>query len=110
MAAPLGNQNAAKAKKWTAAIERALARKGGAVDSTGIAPTPEMKALDEIADRFIAAVAAGPSYEKGDPWPNVIAQFGDRIEGKPSQSLIHGGDPDNPVQVEKIVREVKKAE
>lgn len=97
MGAPLGNTNGAKAKKWTAALERALARHGGAKDESGIAPTPEMKALDEIADKFVKAAVAGPSYQKGDPWAGVVSNLGDRLEGKAVQTIA--GDPESPLSV-----------
>jgi len=88
MGAPLGNQNAAKAKKWTAAIERALCKRSG---------KEFMEALDELAEKFIAAV------ESGD-----IAGFrelGDRLDGKPAQQLQHTGEDGGPV-LAKILREV----
>jgi len=77
--APAGNQNAAKAKRWTAAIERALSRASrveGQIE------------LDALADEFVATIRKGA--EKGD-----IAGFrelGDRLEGKPSQEIQHSGD------------------
>lgn len=69
MGAPAGNQNAAKAKKWTAAIERALCRKSGKALAD---------ALDDIAEKFIEAV------EQGDL--AAFRELGDRLEGKPHQS------------------------
>lgn len=80
--APFGNQNAAKAKKWTAAIERALERRKG----VGLAAM--QAALDELADKFIVAV------ENGDI--SAWREFGDRLEGKPAQVIA--GDPDAPLQ------------
>jgi hypothetical protein len=88
MAAPLGNQNASKAKKWSAAIERALCRKYGKALAD---------ALDDLAERFIDAV------EKGDL--AAFKEFGDRMEGKPAQSIEHSG-PDGeaiPHKVEVIL-------
>jgi hypothetical protein len=87
--APLGNQNAAKAKQWSAAIERALERRGepSINPDQPVARTPRMKALDELADKFVTAAMAGPSYEKGDPWLGVVKEFGDRMDGRPSQPI-----------------------
>ena len=83
MAAPAGNQNAAKAKKWTAAIERALCRRSGKALA---------EALDDLADKFIAAV------EQGDL--AAFKEIGDRLEGKPAQVIQ--GDPDNPLGFSEI--------
>lgn len=77
MGAPVGNQNAAKAKRWSAAIERALCKKYG---------KELADAMDDLALKFIEAV------EKGD----IVAfrEFGDRIDGKPAQAIVghDGGD------------------
>jgi len=70
MGAPAGNQNAAKAKKWSAAIERALCKRYG---------VELAEALDELAAKFIEAV------EKGDL--AAFKEFGDRIDGKPVQAI-----------------------
>jgi hypothetical protein len=75
MGAPVGNQNAAKGKKWTSAIERALQRRSG-VDFA--------QALDAMAEKFIDLV------EKGDL--QSFKEFGDRIEGKPTQQIELQGD------------------
>ncbi len=80
MGAPAGNQNAAKAKKWSAAIERALCRRYGKALAD---------ALDDLADKFIAAV------EQGDL--AAFKEFGDRMEGKPAQSLEHSGPDGGPI-------------
>jgi len=73
--APIGNQNAVKAKRWQAAIDRALEKRSKA---DGIAE------LDALAEEFLDAVRA-----------EGIAGFrelGDRIDGKPSQELQHTAD------------------
>lgn len=73
MAAPFGNQNAVKAKRWNQAIDRALAKrsKGDAI-----------AALDELAEKFLNAV------EAGDKDAIVgYAQLGDRLDGKPRQQI-----------------------
>jgi len=85
MAAAVGNQYAAKAKRWQKALERALARAGdGDVDS----------GLNPIADQVVSAAMAGDR----DAWREI----GDRLDGKPAQAII--GDPDNPLHVIAEVR------
>jgi len=84
MAAPEGNQNAAKAKRWTAAIERALSRK-----ATGKQPEGErsdlMIGIDEAADAFVAQL-----FENKDL--GSFKELGDRIEGKAAQTLAVDAD------------------
>jgi len=87
MGAPLGNQNAAKAKKWAAAVERALCKRSG---------KELAEALDDLADKFITAV------ENGDI--NGYRELADRLDGKPAQQLQLQGDADAPL---KIVHESK---
>lgn len=71
MAAPIGNQNAVKAKQWQKALERALARAGteGTIES-GLAP---------IADTVVKLARAGDK----DAWREI----GDRLDGKPAQAI-----------------------
>lgn len=88
MAAPLGNQYAVKAKRWSQAIDRALEKRSRAAG---------IEALDELAEKLLAAC------DEGDL--QALKELGDRIEGKPSQSLDVGSDPDRPL-VQKIVREI----
>ena len=87
MGAPLGNQNAAKAKKWAAAVERALCKRSG---------KELAEALDDLADKFIAAV------ESGDI--NGYRELADRLDGKPAQQVQLSGDADAPL---KIIHESK---
>ena len=75
MSAPLGNQNAAKGRKWSAAIERALSKRAG---------KDLAEALDDLAEKFIQAVETGDLQ--------AFKEFGDRIDGKPSQPVEHSGD------------------
>ena len=70
-----GNQNAIKAKRWSQAIDRALAKRSKA---EGI------EALDALAEQFLDAVA-----KEG---VNGFRELGDRLEGKPSQEIQHSGD------------------
>lgn len=64
-----GNKNAAKAKRWQKALERALARVGGDVD----------KGLDSIADQVVRAAISGD--------PVAWKEIGDRLDGKPAQAI-----------------------
>lgn len=96
MGAPAGNQNAAKAKRWTAAIERALERRASGK------PPPEdrsdlIKGLDEAASIFVYEL-----FEKRDL--AYFKELGDRAEGKTAQSVLVSGDDENPLRVETIRR------
>ena len=81
MAAPIGNTNGTKGKPWRDAINRALARRAEDHTVEG--------GLNTLADKFLAAC------EEGDQW--AMKELGDRVEGKPAQSLsvggIEGADP-----------------
>lgn len=74
MGAPLGNQNAAKAKVWHAAIVRAL-RKQSRSD--------QLEALDEIAEKLITACKDGDLP--------ALRELGDRLDGKPTQQIEASG-------------------
>jgi hypothetical protein len=76
MAAPKGNQNAAKAKIWHAAIMRALDRRDQS-RADGI------KEIDALADKLIGLVAQGDLP--------ALKEFGDRLDGKPGQQLEMSG-------------------
>lgn len=77
-----GNTNSAKGKEWTQAIKRALARRGEG---------DYRKGLDILADRLIkAAETDDAAYLK------AIEAVGDRMEGKPSQSVAVTGEDGAP--------------
>ena len=82
--APRGNQNAAKAKVWRAAIERALERRS-------ISRADGIKEIDALADKLVEMAYSDLS---------AIKEFGDRMDGKPAQTLA--GDPDSPLVIEAI--------
>jgi hypothetical protein len=82
MGAPVGNQNAAKAKVWTAAIERALDKRG----------VSRIEALDALAEKLLALA------DQGDL--PALKELGDRLEGKPAQALT---GPDGKELVVRIV-------
>lgn len=82
MAAPAGNQNAAKKNRlWADAIRRAVARKHGGDLNHG---------LDTLAEKLIDAVANGDLH--------AIKEFGDRMDGKPTQAIVGDASAD-PVQI-----------
>lgn len=84
MAAAIGNQYAAKDRKWAKAIERALAKKS---------LVAQRDALEEIADALLAKAADGDMV--------AIKELGDRLDGKPAQTI--SGDPDAPLQTRLII-------
>lgn len=80
MAAPIGNQYAAKAKEWEQSLKRAMARK---------ADGDFRKTLDCIAERVVAAALDG----ERDAWREIA----DRMDGKPAQAIVGDASMD-PVQ------------
>lgn len=72
MAAPLGNANAAKAKRWTAQIEAAMAQ----MDESR---SEGLKTMTRLAMKLIEKA------EEGDL--AALKEIGDRLEGKPKQQL-----------------------
>jgi len=81
--APLGNQNAAKAKRWQKAVERVLARRYGDVD-TGV---------EALAETFINLTATEAAKD-------VCRDIADRFDGKPAQALEHSGPGGEPLVVQ----------
>jgi len=87
MGAPRGNQNAAKAKVWRAAIERALERRTKSrLDG--------IREIDALAEKLLELVAAGDLP--------ALKEFGDRIDGKPAQAIV-GDNAADPVNIREIV-------
>ena len=89
MAAPRGNQNAAKAKVWHGAIMRALRAESA---------TDRLEALDDIAQKLIQACRDGDLP--------ALRELGDRLDGKPGQQIILTGAEGGAVQVEEVRRTV----
>lgn len=87
--APIGNQNAAKAKLWHAAILRALDKRGAG---------DRVQALDELAGKLLDLVATGDLA--------ALKEFGDRLDGKPAQTI--GGDPESPLSVHNITEIINR--
>ena len=78
MGAPLGNQFAAKAKRWEAAIIRAVEAWPNKPDTTGC--NALMIGLNEAAHAFV-----GKMMDEKDL--GFFKEFGDRLEGKAAQGL-----------------------
>lgn len=88
MAAPIGNQNAAKAKVWAAAIHRALERRKPADE--------RIQAIDELADKLIEQCLSGNLA--------ALQEFGNRLDGKPAQAVtVAGDDEGGPVKHSHLV-------
>ena len=95
--APVGNQNAVKAKRWQQAIDRALKRR---------AKSEQIEELDRLADIYLDTVEAmTEGTDKRGPSIDGFRDLADRLDGKPAQQVQLQGDPDAPL-VTKIVREV----
>lgn len=71
MGAPVGNSNAAKAKVWSAAIQRALEARGSRLE--------QKNALDDLAAVLLDKAAEGDM--------SALKELGDRLDGKPAQAL-----------------------
>jgi hypothetical protein len=82
--APKGNQNAAKAKVWSAAINRALERR---VSERG-------PAIDDLADKLLSLCDQGDLA--------ALKELGDRLDGKPAQAIVGDADAD-PIQVKGLI-------
>lgn len=91
MGAPLGNQNGAKAKVWSAAIARALAERSRVT---------QKEALDELAGVLLDRAAEGDLA--------ALKELGDRLDGRPAQSVAVANDDDKPF-ITKIIREIVRA-
>lgn len=79
MGAPIGNQNAAKGKRWADAVERALERRitgNPVVDDR----SDRMKAIDAAADLFVLQMFADKDL-------GYFKELGDRLDGKPTQQV-----------------------
>lgn len=90
MAAPLGNHNGAKAKRWQKALERGLARFADGTVEDG---------LDKVADMVVKMAAAG----EREAWKEI----GDRLDGKASQPLEHSGPDGEPLPLAVNVNLIK---
>ena len=82
-----GNNNATKGAEWRQALKRALVRVVEAENDDD--EISYRRGLDIVADKFVEAASSGESW--------AIKELGDRLDGKPGQSVTVGGDPDNPL-------------
>lgn len=84
MAAPIGNKNAAKGRLFEQALHRAIAQDDG---------QRVRKAAEVVLDKAA----------EGEIW--AIQMLADRLDGKPSQTIVGGGD-NGEFEFTKIVREI----
>ena len=82
--APKGNQNGAKAKVWSAAISRALDKR---------TKLEGKQALDALAEQLLA------NCDSGDM--TALKELGDRLEGRPQQSIVGADDGPLTIQIVK---------
>lgn len=95
MGAPLGNNNAGKAKRWTAAIERVLEK------------WPEQPSRENKSELIIGIESAAYDFVselKGKKDLGYFKEFGDRLEGKPAQALNVGISPDEDNPIHQVVK------
>lgn len=84
--APVGNRNGAKEKPWLAALNRALERRS--LES-------QKNALDDLANKLLDSCMDGNL--------SALQELANRLDGKPAQSLTVGGDPDQPLEIQRRV-------
>jgi hypothetical protein len=94
VAAPLGNQNAAKAKRWQDALNKALARY-----ATPDGRIKAGEALDKIAELVVEKAIGGDK--------DSILEIGNRLDGKPAQAIIGGDDDQPPLKIEGRIKLVR---
>ncbi len=89
MGAPLGNKNGAKKRlPWSQALKRSLTRLAA---KDGEDSPNYRKGLDKVADAVVRDAAKGNK----DAW----MELGNRLEGKPGQTVELVGDPDRPIPI-----------
>ena len=91
MGAPVGNQNARKAKRWQDALVKALAR----YETTEV---QQGQALERIAMRVVEEALGGSK----DAWQEI----GNRLDGKPAQVII-GDEDEAPISVRGVIELVR---
>lgn len=89
MGAPVGNQNAKKAKRWQDALLKALTRY-----ENPAAQIAAGQALDKIAELVVMQALAGDK----DSW----VEIGNRLDGKPAQAIV-GDDEHDAISVKEIL-------
>lgn len=95
MSAPKGNQNAAKGKRWEAAIIRAIERYKDpeAGKAKPVTKNKLMEGIDAAADAFVQQMMATKDL-------GFFREFGDRIDGRVKQQMELSTPPGNPFQVQ----------
>lgn len=81
-----GNQLSKKFGMWRAALDRAITQEDG-------------KRLRAAAERLLDMAAEGDMQ--------AIKELGDRIDGRPAQTVIHQGDEDSPVQAKLTIEFIR---
>lgn len=84
MAAPIGNKNAAKSRLFEQALHRAIAQDSG-------------ERIRKTAEHLLNKAA------EGEIW--AVQMLADRLDGKPSQQIIGGGE-NGEFELTRIIREV----
>lgn len=80
--APIGNKNSAKGRDWQDALRKAMIQ----YEDKDV---PQGQALFKIATKVVQQALAGDSTA----WQEI----GNRLDGKPAQSLTVAGDDDRPL-------------
>ncbi len=83
MGAPLGNQNAAKGKRWEAALERAFARRATG-EPIPTDSSPFMQGIDQAATIFVSQLFE--IKELG-----YFKELADRLDGRAVQGIEGAG-------------------
>lgn len=87
--APIGNTNALRGRRWSAAIERALDKWPNKPESLSI-----NKGIDDAAFAFVSKLMSEPDL-------GYFKELGDRLDGKPAQAIV-GDSSHDPIQVQDI--------
>lgn len=91
MGAPIGNNNAAKGKLWSHALERAAEYYP---EKPPIGKNDKMKGIYEAAHRFWNEMMTENKMYGSLPY---FKELGDRLDGRPKQQMELSQDPANPV-------------
>ena len=97
--APVGNKNATKNKRWTAAIDKALKQYNDGDVKAG-------HALDRIAMRLVAKAV---TTDDDQVFAKSIETIGDRIEGKATQAVqLSGHLSTSEMSTEELIEHYKE--
>lgn len=102
MGAPLGNQNAAKGKRWMAAVERALTRRvAGELPPEDVSDL--IKGIDAAADLFVEQMFAAKDL-------GYFKELGDRLDGKSIQQTELSGPDGGAIPMKTVVNFVSSGD